>query len=1062
MSNRFYGLTLLALLLVMTLIVITGCKAQDDTNPTPTPTNNTIHNTPGETENTSTPSETTGSTSTPMPTETETQTATPGPTETNAPATDTPTPKPTPTPTPTPTPKLEVTFSHEGGFYDNNFKLELSAPSGFTIYYTLDGTDPRTSNTSQKYTGPISITNSESKGLGPITQSLGNYGSSKRLTGTVVRAYANRTVITTPVVTNTYFVANNLANKYNLPYVSISLRPADFNSRTNPRGIYVWPSVSNDQFDTKRRIIVFVEFYNEKGKKEDQLYAEMSLHGNGSMGATMKSFRMYFKNDLDKDSEHFPNKLTYDLFNGRAKDNNGKPIDSFKRIILRNSGNDYNRSMLRDALFQRLSEPLYCDYMESQPVMVFINGEFWGMYNARERYDDKYFKAHYGIQEENLVLLEAPTPLKYDMDFTRPYEICEGVPGDEKPWEDLIRYCDTHNLANDAYYKVVTDQVDIYSLMDVYIVNMFFANRDWPGNNVKVWRNKNPKDPSGMDTKWRFVLLDTDMGAGFNDGPEYNMITQHNVFNRGTGWILTKLMTSLLQNEGFKQQFVERFIYVIDNVFSPDRTIPVLNNMANEIEKAMELNVARWPQNNIDNWRGEINKIRDFFQRRAQYLKPQLYSYFGIHPKEVSYIYDSSKVTLTVNGQSVTEGYTVTMQSATQIKLNATPKSGYEFVSYNVIDVNGNQKTYTSQNLTLTLNDKTHILVLAKSKTFNVSPQIATGSRSVYAIDKNGNLFAWGSNELGQLGVVTSKTLTKPTFIMTGVVKVSTSLGGNVGDAPHTLILTDNNTLYSVGNNSFGQLGRTGNTTIPMKVNISGKIKDISAGFDHTLVLMESGDLYGCGNNQRGQLGATNFGGEVREFIKIASNVKEMVAGRRHTVYVDNQGRAYGLGDNRWKKMTPQSVESYSSPVLLMSNVKKVYAGEHQTLFLTNSNELYYIGWRNHVSLVTGGGDGQPHKLMDNVKKANMMDEHAVILTNDNKAYGWGLNSHSQVANGTQTQSTPVFIANNVRDVAAGSWFSVLLHEDGRVVVWGKNTSGVAGNGSTSEKVGKTTAMTIS
>lgn len=67
-----------------------------------------------------------------------------------------------------------------------------------------------------------------------------------------------------------------------------------------------------------------------------------------------------------------------------------------------------------------------------------------------------------------------------------------------------------------------------------------------------------------------------------------------------------------------------------------------------------------------------------------------------------------------------------------------------------------------------------------------------------------------------------------------------------------------------------------------------------------------------------------------------------------------------------------------------------------------------------------------------------MMDEHAVILTNDNKAYGWGLNSHSQVANGTQTQSTPVFIANNVRDVAAGSWFSVLLHEDGRVVVWGK------------------------
>ena len=72
----------------------------------------------------------------------------------------------------------------------------------------------------------------------------------------------------------------------------------------------------------------------------------------------------------------------------------------------------------------------------------------------------------------------------------------------------------------------------------------------------------------------------------------------------------------------------------------------------------------------------------------------------------------------------------------------------------------------------------------------------------------------------------------------------------------------------------------------------------------------------------------------------------------------------------------------------------------------------------------------------------------------DNKAYGWGLNSHSRVANGTRPVHT-VFIANNVRDVAAGSWFSVLLHEDGRVVVWGKNTSGVAGNGSTSERLGK-------
>ena len=168
-------------------------------------------------------------------------------------------------------------------------------------------------------------------------------------------------------------------------------------------------------------------------------------------------------------------------------------------------------------------------------------------------------------------------------------------------------------------------------------------------------------------------------------------------------------------------------------------------------------------------------------------------------------------------------------------------------------------------------------------------------------------------------------------------------MGGNVGDSPHTLILTDNNILYSVGNNNFGQLGRDGNTTIPMKVSLTGKIKDISAGFDHTLVLMENGDLYGCGNNQRGQLGTTNFGGQVRNFVKIASNVREIAAGRRHSVFVDNQGKAYALGDNRWNKLTTQSVESYSTPVLIMNNVRNVYAGEHR-LCSTNNNELYYLG----------------------------------------------------------------------------------------------------------------------
>lgn len=963
------------------------------------------------------------------------------------------TPKPTQTPTPKP-PAASVTFSKEGGFYNTNFSVSLTGPTGYKVYYTTDGTDPRTNGI--EYTGPITVANSETASIGPITANIGSYGSSRKMRGTVIRACAKKGTLTTTVVTNTYFVSNNLAEKYELPYISISLKPSEFQ---NPDGIYVKPSISNNMFDTKRRIIVFAEFFDETGKKRDNLYAEMSLQGNGSMGATMKSLRLYFKKDLDTDSAAYPSKLKYDIFGGRVKDKDGNTIDSFKRLVLRNSGNDYNRSMLRDRLFQKLSEPLTCDTQASQPVMVFINGEFWGMYNARERYDAKYFEAHYGILEENFVMLEAPTPLKFpDRSYTNPYEICDGVEGDQKPWEDLIKYIDSHNLSNEAYYKVVTDQVDIYSIMDVYIANCYFGNADWPGNNVKVWRNKNPKDPSGMDTKWRFVLMDTDMGAGFNNGPENNFMGH--AFNRGTGWILTKLMTSLLQNEGFKQEFVTRFFYAIDNYYAPEKSIPVLEAMAKEIEKAMELNVARWPQNSMSQWRNDINVIRDFLQRRPQYIKEHLRSYFGVYTKEVTYVYDSTKATLKVNNAVVAEGFTRDISNNEQLALSVTPKAGYTFVSIVVTDNNGAQTTYTNPNVTITLKDKSTISVLMKKNSISIEPQIIAGSRSVMVITKNGDLYAWGSNEYGQNGVHTTKNVTRPILITTGVVKVSTSLGGNVGDAPHTLILTEDNVLYSIGNNNFGQLGRTGNAFALMMVNIQGTIKDISAGFDHSVVLMENGDLYGVGNNAYGQLGTTNHGGQVNTFIKIASNVKAAAAGRRHTIWVDNSGKAFALGDNRWNKLTTSSQEQYTSPVQLMTNIKNVFAGEHSSFLIDNNNDLYYLGWRNHVHLGSGGSDGQPHRIMSNVKSVSMMDEHALILTLDNKAYGWGLNSYSQVTSGNATQSTPVHIADNVRGVAAGSWFSAILYQDGRVVVWGKNTSGVAGNGTESDRVGMTTAMT--
>jgi len=533
---------------------------------------------------------------------------------------NTPTPTYTPAPTSIPIPKIIVAFSKPGGFYDSAFNVTLSAPSGYTIYYTTDGSDPRISN--NQYSEPISILKSDGRPAGQIIKSFG-IGSSQ-FRGTVVRSYARKDNLVTPVCTQSYFVSPNLAAQYKIPYISITLKASDFAA---PGGIY--STVMINPFATKERKVAFCEFFEADGTKVDELYAELSMHGNGSLGAPQKSMRLYFQNDIDADAVNYPSKLKYDIFQGRTKDVNGNYITSYKRLLLRNSGNDFNTAFLRDRLLQKISEPLIVDYQESRPAMIFIDGEFWGMYNVRERYDAKYFNDHYGITEENFAMLEAPSPLKYNMDYNHAYELCDGVAGDEKPWVALIDFAAKNNLAIEANYKKVADQLDVDNLIDMFIANIYLCNTDWPGNNVKVWRNKNANDPSGMDTKWRFVLMDMDMGGGWGDNN-----SSRNMMNQAFGGnvIASNLMESLLKNQGFKTKFINRFVQVVDTVYKPELTIPVLDQMANEIKLPMAFSISRWPNsgNSMSNWNSEIAKARTFLQNRSAYAKQQMFSYFGM------------------------------------------------------------------------------------------------------------------------------------------------------------------------------------------------------------------------------------------------------------------------------------------------------------------------------------------------------------------------------------------------------------------------------------------------
>ncbi len=936
----------------------------------------------------------------------------------------------------------KVEFSHSSGFYSTAFSLKLSAAKGYSIYYTTDGSDPRT-NGKMYSTGGIALSLTSSVAPGYLTKQNSVLNSTakptKNLFGChVIKAYATNGVSSSDVVTNSYFIIPN-AEYFDVPFVSLSLTPGDFVS--NSRGIYY--TVMKNPFGTKERRVSYLELFESDGSLVSSSYVEIAMNGNGSLGMASKSLRVYFKADAEPTVVNNPSKLRYDIFGGRAQDG----VTEYKRLLLRNSGNDSSMSHLRDGLMQALCTDMNVGTMAYRPSLLFVNGEFWGVYNLRERFDTKYFEEHYGVLEENLVILEAPSPLTTNWSVNEPYVLNEGVSGDEKVFHNLVSYITSKDMSDSSNYSYVSARLDVDSFIDFFVCNMYWGNTDWPSNNVKVWRNKSSADPSGLDTKWRYVVSDMDSGMGLGCEINTNMFTQ--ALNDST--VAGAMMCALLENETFKNKFIERFTYACQTKFAYEDTIKVYNEYYNTLKSIIQLHFDRWPgdSGSISRWNSEMTEIKSFLKGRSEYALEHMNNYFGIQPAKLNVSVDLNKADLYINGTKITQsGYSEILgDSSASVTVKIVPKSGYTFNGIKTVSYSGVEKTYNTQTVTLKINECITVIGLISKQDLKVVPNVVAGSRSIFVLDKNGNLYSWGENDIAQCGVALGKTICKPMLVMSGVKQIEISRGGTEGDTPTTAILTDTGAVYTIGSNTVGQLGRKGDTTVLTKIDTNVKFTKIAVGFDHLLLLDENGNLYGCGNNAYGQLGNNNYTGTVSQITKIASNVIDMAAGRRHTLYITSDNKLYALGDNRWKKICSSTKEVFTDPFLLVSDAAKVYAGQHSSLYISTNGTLYYFGWCDASTFTAGNSNGKMNKIATKVESASIMDEHFVYTTTNGNVYGYGKNNYGQISSDKATKTSPTLISGDCIAASAGTYYSAYITSSGDVMVRGSNKSGVIGNG---------------
>ncbi len=569
----------------------------------------------------------------------------------------------------------EVIFSHPSGIYDEGFDLTMSAPDGYEIYFTINDTDPRLTS-ALRYHSALHLQDTTNMPLGKLTTAAGSYMGTTYdpLVSTfpgaaVIKAFARHpeTGHITPLATRTYFIGE-LFREWDVDLVSLTLNSEDF---LGAKGIY--NNIRQEVGIVREHKPAYVEFISPAGDAVHTGWCEIAMNGKGSLGMTQKSFRILLK-ATPMDSPDIGENLStmdYDLFGKYASSTpDGEAVTWFRHILLRNGGGDMSGSTISsshigDAYIQRLDRFLTPDIMAYAPTMVFINGEFWGMYNARERLDSKYFANKYSIPEEDLAVVECPYPLSYgwNVDYTvglsDPQEIADAT-----AFMNLVNFCVWNDLSVESNYQYVADRVDIDGLIDFYCAQIYLNCSDWPSNNIKIWRNRNPEHPT-MDTRWHFCIVDTDHGVGLNSDVDTNL---WGVINDGP--VISRIINHLLRNPQFRERFLMRYIWCMEVYFAPERMKAELYDLLEPILPVMQYQLDRWRRNdggktdwnawyqNIknDQFQEDIyqDSILDYADGRPAYAKSQFMQWAGINQAT----YDQLKIQAIAEwGSTVTDPY---------------------------------------------------------------------------------------------------------------------------------------------------------------------------------------------------------------------------------------------------------------------------------------------------------------------------------------------------------------------------------------------------------------------
>ena len=514
-------------------------------------------------------------------------------------------------------PAEKACFSVPGGFYEESFSLEIFPfYQNHHIRFTTNGNRPTAA--SRLYTEPLLLDESLYSTSDLYTVQMAPeqqmYYPNSVQHCIVVRAavFDENDSCISEVATNSYFIQALGCDTHGLPVVSLcadSLDLCDYDTGILVPGAFFNPanpqwSGNYYQSGLEWERIANIEFYELSDNTGINQLAGLRTHGGNARRSAQKGLKVFAR-------EEYGNKR----FNHAFFDN--LPNNSFKHLVLKPFTDQWFWAGIQNMICQRMARDINVESLGVRPSVLFLNGEYWGIYSVCERPDAHYLEDHLGYENESFNLIR-------DWNGT-----CEN--GDNTNFLQLISWLEDIDLSSDENYRHLCSLVDMDCFIDYYCLELFTANSDWPVNNMRCYQHHNDK--------WRWIFFDGDNCLQEMDFDVFENATSI----QNPGWpndlASTLMFRKLLTNRTFVTLFKNRICQLMDDPFSYEHTKPYFDACSSLVREEVPAQAARFNRpTSLEHWETLIAvednflrlRVDDMYDRLNQFLSIEVYKDLSI------------------------------------------------------------------------------------------------------------------------------------------------------------------------------------------------------------------------------------------------------------------------------------------------------------------------------------------------------------------------------------------------------------------------------------------------